>query len=259
MRNQKWLIFVFVVFCLSIQGLDAKKIVINDDELTKTIKCQGDEVIVYGNENELTIKGECSRLYVPGNENIIKVEAVAAIDTPGNENIVYWQKGMDGKKPSISNLGTDNKIKKRPAEEEAEEEEEKEESPSSDNMGVSKTVNDALAKLDVLGKGKKDYAGSTGQLSGNKKAIDITGNREDKTLTLKGEKLIVTGNFNNLKVKGFCSELLVRGNSNVVKIAAVGKIKALGNMNKIYWQNGLDDENPSISDLGTNNEISRVE
>jgi hypothetical protein len=67
-------------------------------------------VIVYGNENELTIKGECSRLYVPGNENIIKVEAVAAIDTPGNENIVYWQNGLNDENSSISDLGTSNEI-----------------------------------------------------------------------------------------------------------------------------------------------------
>jgi hypothetical protein len=257
MNSQKWLILIFVVLCFSIWGLDAKKIVIYDNELTKTIHCQDDEVIVNGNENELTIKGECSRLYVPGNKNIIKVEAVAAIDTPGNKNTVSWEKGIEGKKPSIRNLGTDNKIKKAAAEEEAEEEEEEEdESHSSDDMGVSKTVENALSKLDILGKGKK---GSAGKSSGDKKVIEITGNREKKTLTLKGEKLIITGNFNKLKVKGFCSELLVRGNANVVKIAAVGYIKALGSMNKVYWQNGLDDENPSISNIGTNNEISQVE
>ena len=82
---------------------------------------------------------------------------------------------------------------------------------------------------------------------------------ETKTLNLKGQKLIITGNFNKLKVKGTCSELLVRGNSNVVKIAAVGKIKAVGSMNKVYWQNGLDDEDPKISNIGTNNEVSQVE
>ncbi|MGD2093064.1 MAG: DUF3060 domain-containing protein [Candidatus Aminicenantes bacterium] len=251
MKRQKLVIFAFVVLCLSILGLDAKKIVIDKNELTKTIHCQGDEVIVNGNENELTIKGECSRLYVPGNKNIINVEAVAEIDTPGKKNTVFWGKGIDDKKPSITNLGTKNKIKKGTVEEEGEEEED---SPSADDMGVSKTVDDALSKLDILGKGK---TGSPS--SGDEKVIDITGNREKKTLTLNGEKLVITGNFNKLKVKGVCSELLVRGNSNIVKIAAVGKITALGSMNKVYWQNGLDDENPSISNIGTNNEISQAE
>ncbi len=260
MKSQKCFIFVFLVLCFCVLSLDAKKFVINDNELTKTINCQGDEVIVNGNENELTIKGECSRLYVPGNENIIYVEAVAEIDTPGNENTVYWETGIDDEEPSISNLGTDNKIKKRKAKKEAEEEEEKEDdSRASDDMGVSKTVESALSKLDIVGKGKKGSTGSTKYSSGDKKVIDITGNREDKTLTLKGEKLVITGNFNKLKVKGFCSELLVRGNANIVEIAAVGIIKALGNLNKVYWQNGLDDENPSISNVGTNNEISQVE
>ena len=259
MKSQKWFIFVLVVLCFSIWGLEAKKIVINLNELTKTIHCQDDEVIVNGNQNELTIKGKCSRLYVPGNKNVINVETVAAIDTPGNKNTVYWENGIDGRKPSISNLGTDNKIKQEAAEEEAEEAEEEEESPSSGNMGVSKTVDNALSKLDVLGKVQKGSTGNTSQSSGDNKIIEITGNLEVKTLTLKGEKLIITGNFNKLKVEGFCSELLVRGNSNVVKIAAVGNIKAVGNINKIYWQKGLDDENPSISNVGTNNEISQVE
>jgi hypothetical protein len=255
MKSQKLVIFVFVVLCFSIWGLDAKKIVINENELTKTIHCDGDEVVVKGNENNLTIKGECSKLYVPGNKNIIYVKAVAVIDTLGNKNTVTWEKGIDGKKPSISNLGTKNKIRKAEVDEEAEEEEEEEHHHhSAEDMGVSKTVGDAMSKLDVLGKGKKG-SGS----SGGKKVIDIIGNREDKTLKLKGQKLIVTGNFNNLKVKGFCSELLVRGNSNVVKIEAVGKITALGNMNKVYWQNGLDDEDPSISNIGTNNKISQVD
>jgi hypothetical protein len=255
MKSQKLVIFVLVVLCFSIWGLDAKKIVIDKNELIKTIHCDGDEVIVNGNENELTIKGECSRLYVPGNKNIINVEAVAVIDTPGNKNTVTWEEGIDGKKPSISNLGTKNRIKKGAADEEAEEEEEEDDdSKSADDMGVSKTVDDALSKLDILGKGK------TGSMSsGGKKVIEITGNKEDKTLKLKGQKLIVTGNFNNLKVKGFCSELLVRGNSNVVKIAAVGKITALGSMNEVYWQNGLDDEDPTISNIGTNNKISQIE
>lgn len=253
MKSQKLVIFVFVVLCFSIWGLDAKKIVIDKNELTKTIHCDGDEVIVNGNENELTIKGECSRLYVPGNKNIIEVEAVAVIDTPGNKNTVTWEKGIDGKKPSIRNLGTKNKINRGAADDEAEdEEEEEEESHSADDMGVSKTVDDALSKLDILGKSKR-------RSSGDKKVIDITGNREKKTLTLKGQKLVITGNFNKLKVKGFCRELLVRGNSNVVTIAAVGKITALGSMNKVYWQNGLDDEDPSISNIGTNNEISQIE
>ena len=182
------------------------------------------------------------------------------IDTPGNRNTVTWEKGIDDKKPSISNLGTKNKIKKAASDEEAEEAEEEEEeeaeSKSSDDMGISKTVDNALSKLDVLGKGNK---GSVAKSSGDMKVIEITGNREVKTLKLKGEKLIITGNFNKLKVKGTCSELLVRGNANVVEIAAVGIIRALGNLNKVYWESGLDDENPSISNVGTNNEISQVE
>ena len=255
MKTQKWVILVLVVLCFSIWGLDAKKIVIDKNEQTKTIHCEGDVVIVKGNQNELTIKGECSSLYVPGNKNIVYVEAVAKIDTLGNRNTVTWEKGIGGKKPSISNLGTDNKIKKAEVDEEAEDEEEEEdERPASDDMGISKTVDSALSKLDVLGKGKK-----ASKYSSDDKVVEITGNMEKKTLNLKGQKLIITGNFNKLKVKGTCSELLVRGNSNVVKIAAVGVIKAVGNMNKVYWKNGLDDEDPTISNIGTNNEIDQVE
>jgi len=260
MRSKKWVILIFVVLCFSIWGLDAKEFVINHNELTKTIHCDGDEVIVNGNENELTIKGECSKLYVAGNENIIYVEAVAVIDTPGNENTVTWEKGIDGEKPSIRNLGTDNTIKKAAVEEEEEEEkEEEDETPSSDDTGVSKTLDSALSKLDVLGKGKKSTTGGTVKSTSGKKVIEIIGNREDKTLSLKGQKLVITGNFNKLRVKGTCSELLVKGNANEVKIDAVGIIKTLGNMNKVFWKKGLDDEDPAISDVGTANKIIQVE
>ncbi len=267
MRSQKWLIIVFIVLCLNLLGLEAKTIVINDNEAEKTIQCQGDDVVVNGNGNILKIKGECSKLSVRGNENTIRVQAVASIDALGNENRITWETGVNGNKPSISNLGTDNTVKKaspqkkEEAEEEDEESEEEEESEesekSSDDLGVKDKVEDALSKLDILEKGQKESEEAEETEPSGK--IEIDQNRLQKTLTLQGEKLIVNGNFNQLTVKGFCSVLEVRGNSNLIHITSVGTIKALGNINSIFWQKGLDEEKPKITNLGMGNKINHGE
>ncbi len=270
MRSQKWFIIAFIVLCLNFLGLEAKTIVINDNEEEKTIQCQGDEVVVNGNGNILKIKGECSKLSVRGNENTVRVQAVASIEALGNENRITWETGVNGTKPSISNLGTDNTVKKVSAQkkeeaeeedEESEEEEESEESEkSSDDLGVKDKVEDALSKLDILKKGQKESEeAEESESSGKKEKIEIDQNHLIKAMTLQGEKLIINGNFNRLTVKGFCSVLEVRGNSNLIHITSVGAIKALGNINNIFWQKGLDEENPKITNLGMGNKINHEE
>ena len=267
MKCRTWLIICLLVLCFGVKGLEAKKIVINGNEEEKTLQCAGDEVVVSGNGNIVKIKGECSRLYVPGNENTVKVQAVGAIDTPGNENRVIWEKALEGSKPSISNLGTDNTIKKaatrmkdgdEEGEEEGEEEEEAEESAGSDDTGVAKRLDSALSTLESLKKG--NLGGSTTSTgSGDEKAIILNGNNQTKTFTLQGEKVIVNGNFLKVTIKGTCGVLQVNGNSNEVHVAAVGTITANGNLNKIFWQKGIDEEKPAISNVGTGNKISHEE
>ena len=68
------------------------------------------KVVVSGNKNALTLEG-CRALEVPGNQNVVKAGLVKSINTLGNKNAVTYKLGPKKEKPSISNLGTDNKIK----------------------------------------------------------------------------------------------------------------------------------------------------
>src|SRR5690242_8168497 len=100
--------------------LDSGKTVAHD--------CAKDPVVnVTGNDNTLTVTGPCTTLNVTGNHNTLTVASVAtlnvhgntntttvtAVDTInayGNQNKVTWTKGVTGKKPTLNNLGTDNKV-----------------------------------------------------------------------------------------------------------------------------------------------------
>jgi hypothetical protein len=67
------------------------------------------KVLVSGNENTLTLNGT-SALEVTGNENKVQAGTVKSIIAQGNQNTITYRPGAKGKKPSISNLGTGNKI-----------------------------------------------------------------------------------------------------------------------------------------------------
>jgi hypothetical protein len=86
------------------------KIVISDNRLTKTIECAGRDVSIDGNLNALSFLGECGSVEVSGNGNVVRIEAAAAIETLGNRNTVTWERGLAGKNPAVSNLGTGNSI-----------------------------------------------------------------------------------------------------------------------------------------------------
>ena len=66
-------------------------------------------VSVMGNKNTLTLEGT-SKLEVPGNNNTVNAGTVSSINTMGNDNTDTYTPGAGGKKPSISNLGSRNKI-----------------------------------------------------------------------------------------------------------------------------------------------------
>jgi hypothetical protein len=67
------------------------------------------KVVLSGNENKLTLEGT-SNLEVSGNENTVQAGAVKSITAMGNDNTITYKPGAGGKKPSISSLGSRNKI-----------------------------------------------------------------------------------------------------------------------------------------------------
>lgn len=79
----------------------------NENKITLTGTCTS--VSIKGNKNVLTIESS-KEVSVTGNENTVTVTASDKISTMGNKNTVTWKKGISDKKPSVSNLGTKNKI-----------------------------------------------------------------------------------------------------------------------------------------------------
>jgi hypothetical protein len=90
-----------------------ESIVISDNGRTETIDCDGGSVSVDGNFNKLSLTGECQSVEVNGNSNVLRVQAAAAISTAGNFNTVTWSRGVGGRDPKLSNLGTGNKISRK--------------------------------------------------------------------------------------------------------------------------------------------------
>jgi hypothetical protein len=91
--------------------IKAETIVLDEDDINKTIFCEGHGIKIIGNECTIKVTGQCSLIYIMGNENIVRVEGtVDKIKTPGNKNTVTWQADQDPQ-PRISNLGSKNKLK----------------------------------------------------------------------------------------------------------------------------------------------------
>jgi DUF3060 family protein len=75
--------------------------------------CEANErVVVSGSGNRVTLTGECGKVAVMGSKNIVAVEASAKIAVMGTDNEVTWKRGVGGKGPDVSRMGTNNKVSK---------------------------------------------------------------------------------------------------------------------------------------------------
>lgn len=107
------LLALSVVTAAAATATGADTITIMDNGKTVTHACTGTTVVkVMGNQNKVTLTGECARVEVLGNENQVIAEAAGEISVMGNANTVAWERGVGGKDPAVSNLGTRNKVSK---------------------------------------------------------------------------------------------------------------------------------------------------
>ncbi len=65
---------------------------------------------IAGSNDEITITGECADIQVLGHDNKITLEAVGSIQLVGQNNLVTYQRGLTGPKPSIQTMGENNKV-----------------------------------------------------------------------------------------------------------------------------------------------------
>ena len=88
-------------------------IAITDSDKTQTIEADGKDVAIEGNHNKIVLSGACHALTISGSDNQVTAEALATVTTPGNRNKVTWTKAVDGEKPQITDLGSENSLGKR--------------------------------------------------------------------------------------------------------------------------------------------------
>ncbi|WP_141327802.1 DUF3060 domain-containing protein [Myxococcus sp. AB025B] len=83
-----------------------------DSERTVKHDCgEGGKVEIVGSSNQVILTGTCESIEVTGSENKVSAHTVRRIETTGSDNSVVWKQGpQKGKKPRISNTGTNNRI-----------------------------------------------------------------------------------------------------------------------------------------------------
>ena len=108
-----------------------KEYVVNDNDKTLDLSCNGENVVINGSDNtinckgkstELSIngsgntvrfKGTCDTLIIIGADNRARVESVGSISALGSGNRVTWTVASRGKKPDVVSTGQNNVIKKK--------------------------------------------------------------------------------------------------------------------------------------------------
>ena len=88
-------------------------------------------------------------------------------------------------------------------------------------------------------------------------AFTIAGTGADQTLTCNNQDIRIEGIENVITLTGRCGTLQVEGNRNQVQIEQVAAIEVHGVENTVMWQEGTDDNTPTISNTGSDNRIQQ--
>lgn len=89
----------------------AANIVLLNDDVSGSYRCEENELIVNGDSCRLTVAGNCRAVRVNGDGNTIRVDgAVQAIDVLGDENAVTWSAAGNPTPPRVGNLGARNRV-----------------------------------------------------------------------------------------------------------------------------------------------------
>jgi hypothetical protein len=106
------LALIGIGFCAPIANASGSEdLILLENQRTVSRTCDGHtQIQVLGNQNKVTLTGECEHIEIAGNQNIVTIEGAGSISVPGNDNIVSWERGIDGKPPAVSNPGSRNHL-----------------------------------------------------------------------------------------------------------------------------------------------------
>jgi Protein of unknown function (DUF3060) len=89
--------------------------------------------------------------------------------------------------------------------------------------------------------------------------VTIRGNNATSNLDGQGREFTVPGNHDDVHIRGVCKSIQILGNQNTVRLERVDEIKVTGAQNKVFYQSGATKSEPSVSQLGVQNRVVKVE
>jgi hypothetical protein len=88
---------------------NAKRVTINENDVTRRIECDGTEVVINSNDCKITLGGACETLAIRGNDNRVKVQgSIRLIRLWGNDDLVTWSPEHNPTAPNVESLGNGN-------------------------------------------------------------------------------------------------------------------------------------------------------
>lgn len=89
-------------------GSVLKDMVINENNQLIKGHCNGNDIVLNGNNCQLHLTGKLGSIIINGNENAVRSERIEEIIANGNKNTVTWSSGRE--MPEIVNNGTGNNL-----------------------------------------------------------------------------------------------------------------------------------------------------
>ncbi len=86
-------------------------LVVADEEEYGGVTCEGRDVAIVGSGNELELRGECGTIAIEGDDNAVRVDVFARLELRGDDNIISWNRGADGRAPEIIDQGDENYVR----------------------------------------------------------------------------------------------------------------------------------------------------
>jgi len=93
----------------SAESDDGTQFALNDNSQTVTHDCKGGQAAINGNKNTLHLKN-CAQTAINGNNNTVDVTGVQTLAVVGNDNTVSYHGAAGGPAPTVSDVGSRNKV-----------------------------------------------------------------------------------------------------------------------------------------------------
>jgi hypothetical protein len=88
--------------------------------------------------------------------------------------------------------------------------------------------------------------------------ITISGHDLKRTVTCRGNNVVIDANDSVLTLKGECNEVQVNGSTNTITIDTVASILLNSADNTVRWRKATQGEKPKLVDKSTGNKVEQL-